>query len=83
MALLKRHIPHGKYIPFLSKETIEILKTYSWPGNVRELENVLQRALVLSKNGIINKDDIMIDNLLHNEQGFKTESTQFQTVMQN
>ena len=83
MALLKRHIPNGKHIPFLSKDTIEILKNYSWPGNVRELENVLQRALVLSKNGVINKNDIMIDNLLHKNQDLKSETIQIQKVMQN
>ncbi|MAH78708.1 MAG: sigma-54-dependent Fis family transcriptional regulator [Rickettsiales bacterium TMED254] len=67
MALLKRHIPNGSQIPFLTKETINELKEYSWPGNVRELENVLQRALVLSTNNIVKKEDIMIDDTLHGQ----------------
>ncbi len=67
MALLKRHIPNGSQIPFLTKETINELKDYSWPGNVRELENVLQRALVLSSNNIVKKEDIMIDDTLHGQ----------------
>ena len=33
---------------------MKILMDYPWPGNVRELENVVERALILSKNGILN-----------------------------
>ena len=68
IALLSRHTANGENIPFLSNSASEILKSYSWPGNVRELENVLQRAIVLSTNGVIGKDDIMIDNVLHSEK---------------
>ena len=38
--------------------------SYAWPGNVRELENVLQRAPVLAKDGVITASDILIDNAL-------------------
>ena len=38
-----------------------ILIDYNWPGNVRELENVLQRAIVLSDDKIIDKNHIMVD----------------------
>jgi DNA-binding NtrC family response regulator len=37
-------------------ETMEALVKYSWPGNVRELENLLKRALLLSKNNVITPD---------------------------
>ena len=43
-------------------EVKNILENYTWPGNVRELENVLQRAIVLSEDNIINQKDIMIDS---------------------
>ncbi|MGQ0764562.1 MAG: sigma-54-dependent transcriptional regulator [Gemmatimonadota bacterium] len=33
----------------LSDEALEVLLTYTWPGNVRELQNVLERALILSR----------------------------------
>ncbi len=35
----------------LSPELIEMLKSYHWPGNIRELKNMLERALILSRNG--------------------------------
>jgi len=37
-------------------ESMEALMKYSWPGNVRELENLLKRALLLSKNNVITPD---------------------------
>jgi transcriptional regulator with PAS, ATPase and Fis domain len=35
----------------MTEEDIGILKAYPWPGNVRELRNVMERAVLLSKNG--------------------------------
>ena len=61
VALLKRH-SNLENIPFISTEAQNILKNYTWPGNVRELENVLQRAIVLCEDNIIDQKDIMIDS---------------------
>ena len=60
MALLKKHTEIGK-IPFITESAKKILTSYDWPGNVRELENVLQRAIVLSDEEIIDENHIMID----------------------
>ena len=65
ITLLKRHVENGQQIPFLTEETQDLIRNYNWPGNVRELENVLQRALVLSNKKVINKSDIMIDDILY------------------
>jgi nitrogen regulation protein NR(I) len=37
----------------ISQEALEFLEQYSWPGNVRELENVIQRAIVVTKGEVI------------------------------
>ncbi|MAW97996.1 MAG: AAA family ATPase [Alphaproteobacteria bacterium] len=60
IALLKRHTEMGK-LPFITDKAKKILTSYNWPGNVRELENVLQRAIVLSDNKIIDESHIMVD----------------------
>jgi transcriptional regulator with GAF, ATPase, and Fis domain len=39
----------GKVAPRLTQEDAARLKRYAWPGNVRELQNVIERAVILSK----------------------------------
>jgi DNA-binding NtrC family response regulator len=40
--------------------TMELLTSYDWPGNVRELENVLERASILCRDGVIRPEDIAL-----------------------
>ncbi len=47
-AMLLRHTPHARNIPWLSQAALAMLKLHGWPGNVRELENVIRRALLLA-----------------------------------
>jgi DNA-binding NtrC family response regulator len=44
----------------LSSEAISSLMRYDWPGNIRELEHVIQRAVALSEEHLIGKDDLTI-----------------------
>jgi transcriptional regulator with GAF, ATPase, and Fis domain len=44
--------------PPLAAGIIDRLTTYHWPGNVRELENVIERALILSKGKPLTFDDL-------------------------
>jgi transcriptional regulator with GAF, ATPase, and Fis domain len=39
----------GRKITRIQRETMDGLVSYSWPGNVRELENVIERAVILSR----------------------------------
>jgi len=39
----------GKKIEKIPQKTMEALLNYPWPGNVRELENVIERAVIISK----------------------------------
>jgi DNA-binding NtrC family response regulator len=41
----------------LSDDARKLLRGYSWPGNVRELQNVIERAVVLSKNDVLDVSD--------------------------
>ncbi len=55
----------GRQITGFSPETLEALRRYAWPGNVRELENVVERAVVLSRAtriGIADLPPNVLDN---------------------
>ena len=47
-----------KNIKGFSPRTVEILNNYSWPGNVRELENIIERAVIVSKSEFIGPNDL-------------------------
>jgi len=42
----------------IEKDALEFLKSYDWPGNVRELDNVLTRAVALSKQDVLKLEDL-------------------------
>jgi transcriptional regulator with GAF, ATPase, and Fis domain len=43
----------GKQIVSIPEETMEAFKSYSWPGNIRELQNMLERAVILADDGVL------------------------------
>ncbi len=47
--------------PTLAPGAIERLMNYNWPGNVRELQNVIERALILSKEQPLTFEDVKVD----------------------
>jgi DNA-binding NtrC family response regulator len=49
----KHNKKKGKLTINIAEETMELLITYPWPGNIRELENAIERALILTDDGII------------------------------
>lgn len=65
--LLMRHaMKAGVVIPAINPAAADLLNGHAWPGNVRELDNVLQRALILHKDGIIGAEDIMYEQASEN-----------------
>ncbi|BCA56335.1 Transcriptional regulatory protein ZraR [Nitrospira sp. KM1] len=48
----------GKDVKGMNEATLAILMDYAWPGNVRELENVIERAVTLSRTDRILPDDL-------------------------
>ncbi|MBW1691127.1 MAG: sigma 54-interacting transcriptional regulator [Deltaproteobacteria bacterium] len=47
-----------KAIRGFSEEVMEILLSYNWPGNVRELQNVVEHAVILTKDELITESDL-------------------------
>ncbi|MBN1568301.1 MAG: sigma-54-dependent Fis family transcriptional regulator [Acidobacteria bacterium] len=57
--LLRRSANRMKLqIPSISEEAKELLCNSDWPGNVRELEHCLERALILSRSGVILREHV-------------------------
>jgi transcriptional regulator with GAF, ATPase, and Fis domain len=46
----------------ISDSVARALQQYDWPGNIRELENVIQRAIILSADGVISVNDISLSS---------------------
>jgi transcriptional regulator with GAF, ATPase, and Fis domain len=43
----------GKPINDIPQETLAAFKAYDWPGNIRELQNLIERAIILSDDGVL------------------------------
>jgi formate hydrogenlyase transcriptional activator len=60
IALLVRHFVrefsrrNNRVIDSIPSETMEALTRYHWPGNIRELQNVIERAVIISKGAVLN-----------------------------
>jgi transcriptional regulator with GAF, ATPase, and Fis domain len=46
----------GRSMEPLSQDCIRRLEAYRWPGNVRELQNIIERAVITSRDGRLNLD---------------------------
>jgi len=68
--LKKYNEKREKSVTAISAEAMKVLTEYDWPGNVRELENVIERAVVLTKSRVIEPTD-----LWYYELGSKTPSS--------
>jgi len=50
-----------KQVDSIPPETMAAFQWYSWPGNIRELQNLVERAVILSRDGVL-------PNPLHKKQ---------------
>lgn len=56
--LYEKSIKYNRPIQGIPTEIADILLQYRWPGNVRELSNVIERLVIFSNDGVINKKDL-------------------------
>jgi len=43
----------GKQVDSIPPETMAAFQWYSWPGNIRELQNLVERAVIVSQDGVL------------------------------
>ena len=46
----------GKHFGKIDKRTVELFRSYPWPGNIRELQNVVERSVIVSSDGVFSVD---------------------------
>ena len=44
---------HGRHVPAVNENVMQLFVQYNWPGNVRELRNTLERAVIVCENSLI------------------------------
>jgi transcriptional regulator with GAF, ATPase, and Fis domain len=57
--LTRNCVRMGKAPLELTSDCLRRLRSYHWPGNVRELENVIERAIIISRDGRLNLRDVL------------------------
>jgi len=80
----------GKKVGIVTKKVMDDLMNYSWAGNVRELENVIERAVIISKGNKLDLGDSLpkifgntkkqkITTLEENERAYILKTLEFTT----
>ena len=70
----------GKQVDNVPPETMAAFQWYSWPGNIRELQNLVERAVILSRDGVLpnplhkKQTELMIPTL-HRTRTFQSSMT--------
>jgi formate hydrogenlyase transcriptional activator len=65
---------NNRIIDTIPSETMEALIRYHWPGNIRELQNVIERAVIITKGATltVSLDELKPDIRLKTNQGCET-----------
>jgi transcriptional regulator with GAF, ATPase, and Fis domain len=70
----------GKQVDSVPPETMAAFQWYSWPGNIRELQNLVERAVILSRDGVLpnplnKKQTELMTRGLHRTRTFQSSMT--------
>ncbi|MBE8724389.1 sigma 54-interacting response regulator [Flavobacterium hungaricum] len=71
----------GKKAAQISDHALQQMENYEWPGNIRELEHIVQRAILLNGDSIIN--EVPLPGISKNEGEEKTQEFLIQSIHEN
>jgi formate hydrogenlyase transcriptional activator len=57
--VLRKAARLGRHVEEVPEREMETLVAYDWPGNVRELENVVERAVILTRGSVLQLEDCL------------------------
>jgi len=74
----------GKYIESIPDDTLAALLEYDWPGNVRELQNLIERAVILSRGTALSipLSELQLDQAPTNPSLVTLEEAERQHILQ-
>jgi transcriptional regulator with PAS, ATPase and Fis domain len=62
---MRKNSKNQKHRQFkLAKEALAVMLSHPWPGNVRELENTIERAVLVSADGLIQAENLYLDTVV-------------------
>lgn len=60
-----------KEVKQIDNETLNYLLNYHYPGNIRELKNIIERLIVLSKDGVLKMENLNLCSYPHKETKYR------------
>ncbi len=81
----KANVKFKKNVKNLNPEAFKLILNHPWPGNIRELKNVINRAVLMTKNDLIPPQDIQFINIRgKSSNGFllsaATNNTEYEVI---
>ena len=76
----KYRAQNNSKVQSVAPEAMAVLMAYSWPGNVRELENIIERAIVLTRGDVIEKKMVLDSTLEQSKQNIENLNTDRPTL---
>ena len=78
----------GLGLKTITTEGIELIKKHNWPGNVRELQNFVNKMVVLCRDSVISKTDIVFELEvaiagLNSPHDYDLKSDRFSVLVEN
>jgi DNA-binding NtrC family response regulator len=66
---------YGKDVKRMSATARNAMLSYSWPGNVRELSHVIERAVLWSRGGVLEAEQLSLSNVDGAAMGASAETS--------